>query len=345
MNPEEGPGGLLIVRATGSQPPQSQPITSKHVEPQRFASQPANTNNAGPSKQPSKKFKAVAEGSSRGNTNSKSKSVGQERVAYPDEEQAEKDVRAMEDEADSLRRNFRAQSMIPSSILNADSSLQFRSRTEPSTISRSKGKEKIIDTVVPLPDNDTPTIDRNKQLRSGAMAAITGGSNGNHARPDHRRRSSVSGRGKRVSTSFEATGIIGKYAPGGYKTLSDFYYSVQPHNSVSENSFYKHIDADLPEPERVRQLLIWCSLRAASTSKPPSAPPSPPLPPLSAEGTRALKAIQDDIVRMLAEKRIDVNTYSSGASSSKKSQEDLQENEQNLRNRQWEVTYTQHIQQ
>ncbi|KAF4615741.1 hypothetical protein D9613_012463 [Agrocybe pediades] len=343
LNPEDGPGGLLIVRAAESQPPHSQPTTSHHAEPPRFASQQPRSNDAGPSKQPSKKFKAGADASTtRPHAGLKVKSTSRDGVAYPDEEQVENDVRAMEDEADTLRRKSRAHSTIPSSILNTnDSSLQFRTRTEPRTPNRSsgssnnKGKEKVIDTIVPLPDEDTPIIDRNKQMRSGAMTAITGGSSsGNHTRPDHRRRSSVSGRGKRISTSFETTGKI-----------------VQPHNSVSENSFYKHIDADLPEPERVRQLLIWCSLRAASTSHPPSTPPSPPLPPLSAEGTRLLKTIQDDLVQMLAQKRIDVNTYSSADPSSssggqkKGPAEELRENEQNVRNRQWEVTYSQHIKQ
>jgi len=123
-------------------------------------------------------------------------------------------------------------------------------------------------------------------------------------------------------------------------------YLAQPHNSVSETSFFKHIDCDLPEPERVRQLLIWCSLRAAATPTPSTSKSStsPPLPPLSGEAVLALKGMQDDVVRMLAEKRIDLSLYSS-ASGSKPPQKDLRENEQNLRNRRWEVTYTNHIQQ
>jgi kinetochore protein Mis13/DSN1 len=133
-------------------------------------------------------------------------------------------------------------------------------------------------------------------------------------------------------------------------------YSVTdlPHNSVSDSSFYKHIDVDLPDSERIRQLLIWSSLRASatptsSTSQPSSSssqPPPPPLPPLSGKAVQVLKSIQADVVKMLAEKRIDLSLYSpEAASSSKTKVEDLIANEQNVRNRHWEVTYSDHIKQ
>lgn len=36
-----------------------------------------------------------------------------------------------------------------------------------------------------------------------------------------------------------------------------------PHREVSAADFYKHIaDDGLPEPRRMRQLLIWCATRA-----------------------------------------------------------------------------------
>ena len=47
---------------------------------------------------------------------------------------------------------------------------------------------------------------------------------------------------------------------------------------------------------------------------------------------------------MLAEKRIDLSLYSPEAGSSSKTKtEDLLENEQNVRNRHWEVTYSDYI--
>lgn len=49
---------------------------------------------------------------------------------------------------------------------------------------------------------------------------------------------------------------------------------------------------------------------------------------------------------MLAEKRIDLSLYSpDAASSSKTKTEDLLANEQNVRNRHWEITYSDHIKQ
>ncbi len=120
------------------------------------------------------------------------------------------------------------------------------------------------------------------------------------------------------------------------------YKPAQPHNSVSESSFYKHIDTDLPDPERIRQLLIWCSLRAAAA--PASSSSASKLPPLSAEAVQALKASQEDIVRSLAERKIDLSMYSSEGRKEPQ-QGELRENEQNVRNRMWEVTYTNHIQQ
>ncbi|KAF9475965.1 hypothetical protein BDN70DRAFT_883059 [Pholiota conissans] len=329
---DDGGGGLLIVRAPGSQPSQSQPPPAHNTEslPPHSASQPL-TETAGPSKPPSKKFK----------TNplpprpvSKSKSATRDRVPYAeayDEAEVENDVRAMEDEADHLRRKSRANTTINSSLRPSDNNIHFPSRRseEPANTSRNKGKSKFVDTTAPLPDDEETQQERNKQLRQGAMDAITG-NRGRSMETDssrgHRRKSSVGGRGKRTSTAFETTGVI-----------------TQPHNSVSESSFYKHIDCDLPDSERVRQLLIWCSLRAAAN--PPPTSKSPPLPPLSAQGAQIMKILQDDLVRMLAEKRIDLSFHSPEASTSKQPQENLRENEQNVRNRQWEITYSRHIQQ
>lgn len=49
---------------------------------------------------------------------------------------------------------------------------------------------------------------------------------------------------------------------------------------------------------------------------------------------------------MLAQKRIDLSLYSPEAGSSDKTEpQDLLANEQNVRNRQWEVTYSDHIKQ
>ncbi|CAA7269447.1 unnamed protein product [Cyclocybe aegerita] len=330
LNNDDGPSSLLVVRASEAQPSHSQPVHTNQADlaPPRFSSQPSLTSTAGPSKPPTKKFKADSQSSNRGRATSQAKTANRDRVAssaYYDDAAVERDVRAMEDEADHLRRNSRAHTAIDSSLV-AETSLQFQSqRPEGSGTARSKGKMKIVDISTPLPDNDTPRAERNKQLRQPAMDAIAQSrgrpveANGASGQ-GHRRKSSISGRGKRISSSFEATGII-----------------THPHTSVSESSFYKHIDCDLPEPERIRQLLIWCSLRATATPASSSS-----LPPLSAEGVQILKTVQDDIVRMLAEKRVDLSLHSSNAT--QPPPENLRENEQNVRNRKWEITYASHIQ-
>ena len=46
------------------------------------------------------------------------------------------------------------------------------------------------------------------------------------------------------------------------------YHLAYPHPELDSEDFYKHIDAELVEPRRMKQLLIWCAKRA-------SAPPPP----------------------------------------------------------------------
>ena len=340
----------MIVRAPDSQISQSQPTTSNHVGSSlaQPASQPLPSGSTALPKPAAKKFKADSQTQPR--PRAKSKAATRDRVAYStayDDSEVEKDVRAMEDEADHLRRNSRAHTTIDSSLLARESGAHF---LPPSNTSRSKGKARVIDTTVEVPESETPQIERNKQLRQEAMDAYnnrlrTPQANGKNQ--THRRKSSV-GRGKRTSTSFATTGVISEFIDVSdipNKALN-IPLTAQPHNSVSESSFYKHIDCDLPEPERIRQLLIWCSLRASSTSSSSSASSSKvPLPSLSADGVQVLQSVQKAVIRMLAEKKIDLSLYSSEADTRKRPPEDLRENEQNVRNRLWEVTYSQHIQQ
>lgn len=42
-----------------------------------------------------------------------------------------------------------------------------------------------------------------------------------------------------------------------------FSYAALPHREVGTADFYKHIaDDGIPEPRKMRQLLIWCATRA-----------------------------------------------------------------------------------
>lgn len=87
-------------------------------------------------------------------------------------------------------------------------------------------------TRIALPMSDTPIINRNKEMRKK-------GANGS-------RRSSLGSRGRRASSLIE----------NGQAAI--------PHSEVSASAFYKHIEADLLEPRRMKQLLIWCGERALS---------------------------------------------------------------------------------
>lgn len=132
-----------------------------------------------------------------------------------------------------------------------------------------------------------------------------------------------------------------------------FFLTASPHNSVSETSFYKHIDCDLPDSERLRQLLIWCSIRASGTttfsssstpSKPKSLPANIQLPKLSAKANQVFRSFQDDVVRMLAERKIDLSLYGGpDTSQAGPSEVKLRENEQNSKNKEFEVKYSQEI--
>ena len=89
---------------------------------------------------------------------------------------------------------------------------------------------------VPLPTSDTPINNRNKEMRK------KGKSN---------RRSSLGSRGRRASSLIENG------------------QTATPHGDVKHGEFYKHITADgLPEPRRMKQLLMWCGERALP-AKPP----------------------------------------------------------------------------
>ncbi|TEB33524.1 hypothetical protein FA13DRAFT_1789946 [Coprinellus micaceus] len=271
---EDAPGGLLIVHTpepadlfTSQRPTSSQPQLSQ-------------------SKPPSKKFRADSQppaGSSRSTKppshsqslqhiprkpSTSSRLLDDEQAASHSDAEVERDVRAMEDEADRLRRQSRARALVDQSLLasthsssQSDNSMfnfppPSTSKSQPKPAGANKSRNKLtitameVDTQVPIPQNETPQQQRNKRLREGAMAAIREDQEG-----EERGRDSGRGSGQRgISTSYQQTGVI-----------------TQPHNTVSEASFYKHIDADLPEVERIRQLLIWCAMRAAPNyNKPPS---------------------------------------------------------------------------
>ncbi len=99
------------------------------------------------------------------------------------EPEVDEDVRQMQSETDTLRQRSQA----AASSMNTDVEFPARTPRKPNSSSR-----RNIDTTEPIALQETPQIEKNKAMR---------GESG------HRRRSSVS-RGKRVSSSYEATGVI-----------------------------------------------------------------------------------------------------------------------------------------
>lgn len=122
-----------------------------------------------------------------------------------------------------------------------------------------------MDSYVELPVSDTPIIEKNRDLRQ-------------------RRRSSLGHRGKRAS-SIIANGLI-----------------ALPHPSISHESFFKHISEDLPEPLRMKQLLVWCAKRALDEQKTNG----------SGKDARAIslaRMIEEEILSDLIENKLSASWY------------------------------------
>lgn len=84
-------------------------------------------------------------------------------------------------------------------------------------------------TIIALPFSDTPIINRNKEMRKNGGNGV--------------RRSSLGLRGRRASS------------------LIDSGHSAIPHREVETSEFYKHIEGQLAEPRRMKQLLTWTGER------------------------------------------------------------------------------------
>ena len=110
---------------------------------------------------------------------------------------------------------------------------------------------------------------------------------------------------------------------------------AQPHSSVGDSSFYKHIDPDLPESARAAQLLIWCASRAMDESIEAASSKSGKDPPLPEKYVQVLKEVEEEVIKMLAEKKIDTNVYSPAGTAPQV----VKENEQNVKNRAREVKF------
>ncbi|KAL1727391.1 hypothetical protein EV714DRAFT_253907 [Schizophyllum commune] len=202
----------------------------------------------------------------------------------------DEDAQAMTTEADELRRSSRS----------------FSTTTTPAATQKHQRRRSGV---IPVHDAESPTIERNRALRGedargrgDARTPTTG-----------RRRSSLNSRGKRVSDIYASTGVI-----------------PTPHESVSGASFHKHIDHEQPEPERLRQVLIWHADRGASDTETSST--------LTPTARQLYAHAQEAFIGMLHDKKIHLPTYHTDSSMDSAT---MKPNKFNVTNTQWEATYTQ----
>ncbi|EQK98999.1 Mis12-Mtw1 family protein [Ophiocordyceps sinensis CO18] len=118
--------------------------------------------------------------------------------------------------------------------------------------------------------SDTPIINRNKEMRRKGNSS---------------RRSSLGSRGRRASSLIESG------------------QTATPHREVDAAEFYKHIEAEgLPEPRRMKQLLMWCGERALA-AKPPHGTPN-------SNAILGARAIQDQLLQDFASRSEFSNWFS-----------------------------------
>lgn len=100
---------------------------------------------------------------------------------------------------------------------------------------------------------------------------------------------------------------------------------------MDDGSFHKHIDSELPDPDRARQLIILCAARAPLPApREGKDPPSEP----SEKGAKLLQGLKDNVLRLLAERKIDLNATSIDRPGSPVNVSlDVRPNEQNVNNR------------
>ena len=97
---------------------------------------------------------------------------------------------------------------------------------------------------------------------------------------------------------------------------------------MDDASLYKHIDTELPDPDRARQLIILCAARAPvlmphEGRDPPSV--------LSEKGVKLLQEMKDDILLLLAERKVDMNVMATDQpGSSANGSMNMRPNEQNV---------------
>ena len=101
---------------------------------------------------------------------------------------------------------------------------------------------------------------------------------------------------------------------------------------MNDNSLYKHIDSELPEPDRARQLFLLCAARAPLPA--PREGKDPPSPQQSQKAVKLFQDTKNDLLLRLAERKIDINAMRDDQPGSAASRGvEVLPNEQNVNNR------------
>ena len=100
---------------------------------------------------------------------------------------------------------------------------------------------------------------------------------------------------------------------------------------MDDASLYKHIDSELPDSDRARQLIMLCAARAPLPAlHEGKVPPNGP----SEKGVKLLQEMRDSVLLLLAERKLDLNVSATDQPSSvTNGNVDLRPNEQNVNNR------------
>lgn len=168
----------------------------------------------------------------------------------------------------------------------------------------------IGDRIVPIPDNETPMIRKNRALRE-----------------DQSRRSSQGLRGQRASNSMGKGDLSewGLVESAMNRHCNDCFKTKNkgiPHRSVDSTDFYKHISATMPEPHRARHLLVYCSKRAydvdveeaAKREKRGKSKSRDKEPTRTEEGDRIVREVMDAFLAGLGKGEVETNVFDSNVS-------------------------------
>lgn len=171
---------------------------------------------------------------------------------------------------------------------------------------------KTIDIEIPLPTSETPMIRKNKEMRNS-----------------NRRRSSFSLRGRRAES-----------LSGGAFVL--------PHPDIESHDYHMHISAELPDPVRMKQLLLWCGKKSMDEMKQAKYIKSSSQPgkkiKVDVKALEIAKSIKNELLKALASNKINTSWYHQTTNSVVEQPIEKKENPRNVANRERIKYYEERLQ-